>query len=335
MRCALWVMAVSASCLPLGGSPPRAAAAPPEKKILLNDAHQIADTLLERFDIAQRLEGIKLKDVLALVEERVGVAVILDVNSLAGGAGMVADGNALKDYEAREITVPAMKKVRVETVLKFICDQINAVYVIEADHIRITSSAAKEHLTGDSALIPSITGSDAGEGSQVSREERIRLAPTVTVSFDQKTLAEAAKALADRGGRNLILAASALPKENAKVSFSLTNVTFETAAVALAEAAGLRAVKQGNVVVLVTPERFKEINPAPAAGPNGFQMGLGALSIQDLEAIARLMGGKAPDADSLKKDIEKLKQERDAAEVARKELVTKIEQLKEELNKKK
>ena len=46
MRCALWVMAVSALCLSFNGSPQWAAAAPPEKKILSNDAHAIADTLL-------------------------------------------------------------------------------------------------------------------------------------------------------------------------------------------------------------------------------------------------------------------------------------------------
>jgi len=330
MRYAVWISAVS-SCLLLNGM--AAAAPPPNLKALPNEAAVIAEALTERFDVEQRLEAVKLKDVLQMIQDRVGVTLILDVKALNGGGENMVAAGVLTDLEGREITLPAMKKVRVETVLKAVCDQINAVHVIDADHIRITSPQVKDLLIGEPANIPTITGPTTAEEVSVPREDRVRLTPTLTVIFEQTTVAEAAKVLADRGGRNLILSSGAQEKASSKVSFSLTNVTFETAAVTLAEAAGLRVVKQGNVAVLVTPERFKEIH-VPTTVPWGLGqtcMGVAApntLTDAELETLGKANAGKSSDADAIKRENDKLKENLKA-------LSDKFVQLKVELEKKK
>ena len=328
MRSAVRVVAGFVLCLQAA-----AAAPPPGKSPVPTDAAVIADALNERFDIERRLDKAKLKDVLHLLEERIGVTIILDTKALSISGDGAENANLLTDLEEREITLPAMKRVRVATVLKAVCDQINAVSLIEADHVRLTSPAAKDHLLGDPASIPSITVAPGADEPSVSRDERVRLSPTVTVAFDQKAVAEAAATLAERGGRPLILSAGALAQANAKVSFALSNVTFETAAVALAEVAGLRVVKQGNVVVLVTAERFKELTPAAPAGQFTVHAGSNGLTLDELLAISKLVGGKPSEGEQIQREIDKLKQERAAAEAILKELAAKIEQYKHEMKK--
>ncbi|WP_020473319.1 hypothetical protein [Zavarzinella formosa] len=338
MRHVCCVTLMFAACLSVGGLSRSSHAAPlPEKKTIPNDSVKIAETLVERFDIDNGIDKMPFKEVLAMFEERLGVTIIVDVKALIPN-GEEDAAASLKDLENRKITIPAMKKVRGETVLKYVCDQVNVVTVIESDHIRITNAAAKEFVTGETNPIQSISTAGQSDMEPMARDERVRLTPTMTLSFEQKTLAEAVKHLADRSGRNIILSASARPQSSAVVNLTISNVPFETAAMSLAEAAGLRVVKQGNVVMMVSQERFKELTPpTQAQSMVHFQGPTGAVyNLEELEVVGKLMNGIKPtDSELLKREVEKLKQERLAAETSRKELLEKIDQLKQELGKKK
>jgi hypothetical protein len=195
-----------------------------------------------------------------------------------------------------------MRKVRLETALQYICDQFGAVSLIEGDHIKITSPAVKELLVGDGKTVPKVAGAASQETENLSRDERVRLTPTFCFNFENVPLQNAVKQIADRAGQNIVITASSKDQAGVAVSLSLTNVTFETAAMTLAESSGLRAIKQGNVVLLVSEERFVELSPK-AKGT--------ALEELEIEQLAKLMQAIKPSKqDSRKEEVEKLKAEK-------------------------
>lgn len=260
------LLLVLAVCPLFSGSPSSLHAAPPaESKSPHEGAIQIAEALLKPFDSQPEPEELSVREAFQKLQDHLGRTIVLDAKGLfPNPEGELAVH--LKDLESRKIVIPVLKKVRLETALKSVCDQIGADYVIEADHLRITSSAVKDFLIGESNPITQIPVEGEQEKLAYSREERMRLTPLVTIKFEQVPLRDAVRKLADRSGRNLILSASATDAAESQVSLStangasislaLTNVSFETAALALAESAGLRAIKQGNVVTLVSEERY-------------------------------------------------------------------------------
>ena len=144
-----------------------------------------------------------------------------------------------------------------------------------------------------------LTRSDSGaEDSPIERSVIVRQIPYVTASFIALPATEAFKQIAARAGRTVVVSAPAAAKAENPVTISLSNVAFETAAAGIAEAAGLRAFRNGNVVVIVTPERAKEIeNPETplrvgVGGLAGIGGGSGMMTLDDLETIARVFNGK-------------------------------------------
>ena len=74
-----------------------------------------------------------------------------------------------------------MKKARLGTVLREILDQVGADYYIEADHIRVTTAAIKELVTGPRRTLPELRPVDDGcEAPQLEASIQARHAPTVT-----------------------------------------------------------------------------------------------------------------------------------------------------------
>ena len=310
----LWILAAAVCGIAVGP----AFAEPPSSKPVADQSVAIADKLLEPFEIAQRITKMPLKDVLELIEKKAGVTVLIDHKALFAAQGgqaalprprndiVLAVNRAADDVlfdpevmENKAITLPSMKKVRLETVLRMVADQINADYYIAPDHVQLTTSSVKDLVTGAAKPLPSLTRSDSGaEDSQIERSVIVRQIPYVTASFIALPATEAFKQIAARAGRTVVVSAPAAAKAENPVTISLSNVAFETAAAGIAEAAGLRAFRNGNVVVIVTPERAKEIeNPETplrvgVGGLAGIGGGSGMMTLDDLETIARVFNGK-------------------------------------------
>jgi hypothetical protein len=120
-------------------------------------------------------------------------------------------------------------------------------------------------------------------------------------------LADVLRAVSNRTNRTAVVAADAAEKAKAPVSASLANVPFETAVSTLAEAAGLKAIRNGNTVLVVTQARAKELTEAERRLSVG--MGNYVLSLEELQAIAKLIPGK-PDADAIQKEVKRLRAEK-------------------------
>jgi hypothetical protein len=283
---------------------PGAAAPDPKKPGPVDDSARIAEKLLERMDIEKRIDKMPLREVLEFLQQKTDLTILLDLKALLN-AGHFDSPVTVEDFA---ITVPAMKRVRVETVLRQVVDQFHADFYIAPDHVRITTTQVKHLLTGQPGPLPHLYPEQGTtDVLQVDLGEIVRATPFVTATFRETPVGEALRDAASRAGRNVVISAPALELAQSPVTLSLSNVAFETAAASLAEAAGLRAFRTGNVVVIVTPERAKQVEGDPGLrvglGGLGGLGGGGILSLAELETIARLFG-KPTDADSRIKQLE-------------------------------
>jgi hypothetical protein len=220
-------------------------------------AAEIADKLLERTDF-DRFEQVSARTILDVLQEKLGYTILVDYKAVLAAQGQ--DGANPQVLEGQQLTLPAMKKVRIETALRQVLDQIGADFYIEADHIRVTTGILKDLVVGPRRTLPSLRLVD--ENSDEPQPElgiQIRHTPTVTAAFQDVPLAEAVRTVSLRTGRAIAINPDAGDKAKSLVSVALANAPFDTAVATLAEAAGLRAFRIGNAAVLVTPERAKGI----------------------------------------------------------------------------
>jgi len=278
------------------------AASDPKKPAPADDSARIAEKLLDRID-QERVEKTPLRDVLDLLQQRTELTILLDSRAL------VQEGvsDTPENLELMMVSLPAMKKVRIETVLKVVADQIGADFYIAPDHVRITTPGVKDLITGRARPLPDLYGGEVPD-EQIERKEVVRSIPYVTATFRETPAVEALRDVAARAGRNVVLSAAAADKAQTKVTVGLSNVAFDTAAASLAEAAGLRAFRTGNVVVIVTPERAKQLESPPDGGPRVALGGLagagGIMTLGELETVGRLFANKPVETEARRKELE-------------------------------
>lgn len=233
--------------------------ADPEAKSSPNDdSAKIAEKLLERISLEDQLDKATVRDALKYLQDRTGLTILIDKRALRDKGD-----DRSQTIDDASISLPAMKSVRIETILRKFVDQLDLDFVITPDHVAITTTNMKDLLTGQARRLPDLYPVPGGiEEIAVERDIQVRATPYVTVTFKETTAADALKDIASRAGRNIVISQGATEKAKTPVSLSLSNVAFETAAASLAEAAGLRAYRTGNVVVIVTPDRAKQIEDA-------------------------------------------------------------------------
>lgn len=288
--------ALSALALTIAAS----AAPDPKKSGPIDDSAQIAEKLLDRIDIGQRMEKVPFREVLEYLQNKTGLTILTDIRAIRADGDM----GAIDDMQ---ITIPTMKNVRIETVIHQVLDQMDLDFVIASDHVRITTHKMKDLITGQARRLPELYPVSAGEDQpEADRKDIVRSAGNVTVSFRDIPAADALKEIASRAGRTVVVSAPAADKAKTAVTLTLSNVPFETAAASLAEAAGLRAFRTANVVVIVTPERAKVAESAVTLVP-GFGMGcMGQIGMapDEMTVLARTLATKNVEADAQRAKLE-------------------------------
>jgi hypothetical protein len=292
---------------------PSAAAPDKTRPAPADGAAEIADKLLERADF-DRLEMVSVRTILDVLQEKLGYTILVDHKAVL--AILNEDPTNGQALEARQITLPAMKKVRLETALRQVLDQIGADFYIEADHVRVTTGMLKDLVIGPRrALSPLRQVEESPDEPQAEFASQIRHTATVTAAFQDVPLAEAVRTVSLRTGRAIAINPDAGDKSKTLVTVAFANAPFETAVAALAEAAGLRAFRTGNAAVLVTPERGRRIEQSArlSSGP-------------DVGGESRLA---TPDGlDRLRQDRARLDAERQALEEKVQALTAELERLK-------
>ena len=180
-------------------------------------------------------------------------------------AAFAAKVNQDEEVLKRPVSLPAMKKVRLATILKYVCDQIPGTYLLYPDHIKLVSGFRVRTLVGPIVNFLNQAGVDSDPADQqVATEPLDRIMcsiPLVNVHFEDQPLQSAIREVELRTNRSIALAPQAGEKSKTSITTRLTNVPVDTAVATLAEMAGLKMVRKGNVLLVTTSERAKEFDP--------------------------------------------------------------------------
>ncbi len=289
------------------GTPAIGWADPPikeERKAPSDDRDELAAKLMERVTLKDGFKETSLQDILAYFNDKFALPVLLDTHSFNPNPGAVAlNGDALEP-EKVILTIPPMKNVRLGTILKFVTDKLDAIYLIYPDHVRIVSVAKA---TAILKLTPKPQASDPDPNGR-DEENLAHDAVLVTLSIRDKPLREALKDLESRSNQTIVLANQTADTAETSVTACFANVPIERAVATLAEMAGLTSVLRGNVLLVTTEDRAKELymppSQQPAVSPHHGFCGVGgfpANPVDELRQKLALLEQKLAEANKDKK----------------------------------
>jgi type II secretory pathway component GspD/PulD (secretin) len=172
----------------------------------------------------------------------------------------VLDRATIQTMEISPDDTPVTMKltnVKLRTILKSLLSQYKLAYVVEQEIVLITS-----------------------EQAAIDRQVHQR----VSVDFDQVPLEKALKQLGKETGTNLVLDPRQAPKVKDDVTLKLEDVPLEIAVRLMAEMAGLRSVRQSNVLFVTTKDVAAELRKEEDAANQNAHQNPNAI-------LERLMGG--------------------------------------------
>jgi len=179
--------------------------------------------LLDTIDaLASPPEGVKDPD------KRVSIILSVEFNNI----------DLMFDAERKQIKIPnRLVGVSLATVLRIICDQIDAAYVVRPNYIEI---------------VPIQTLRQELNYPNGSARELLSLAVGF---YDKVPLHKALKDLGERYSRNVVLSPLAEKELENSISARLLNVPFDIAMETLADMADLKVVRNANVFFVTTKEQ--------------------------------------------------------------------------------
>jgi len=156
------------------------------------------------------------------------------------------------------VKLPRLVNVRVDTALRLLCEQVNAMYLVRPDHIRLVGAAAGLYESG--VLRQPDPGSPDEEPTMLSPLEMQKAKPLikralVTAAYKGTPLSEVLDDIAESTGATVVLSPEVGPKAAAGVTARFANTPVDAAVRTLCEVADLGVIEDANVLVVTTREK--------------------------------------------------------------------------------
>jgi hypothetical protein len=211
---------------------------------------RLTDRLARKVTL-DKFEGT-FKQAVELFATKFDLPLVLDPSVRPEGA---ADDTPVNDTPVR---LPPLVNVRVATALRILCEQVNAMYLVRPDHIKIVGAAHGLYETGVLKQ-PDPTSPDE-EPSMLSSLEMQKAKPLikralVTAGYKGTPLSEVLDDIAESTGATVVLSPEVGPKATAGVTARFANTPVDAAVRTLCEVADLGVIEDANVLVVTTREK--------------------------------------------------------------------------------
>jgi type II secretory pathway component GspD/PulD (secretin) len=183
----------------------------------------------EKLDQPVTLEfeaGTPLVEALKHINERYGLNIIIDTEAFKADI-------AQNDVENLPIKIPRLNGVRLRTILRFLCQQVQGDF----------------YIPGDLLMIVPHTRIESG----------VTLRQPVDVSFNKRPLAEALRELSDMTGVSIVLDAQKQQDPTIELTADFQNVPLESASRVLANMAGMKSITMDNMIYVTAPENAENL----------------------------------------------------------------------------
>lgn len=267
-------------------------------------AGKLTDLLAKRI----KLDGItdaKFEDVVVMLSDKFDLPLVVDPRV---GRDLDVAMAACDGADDRPIKLPRLVNVRLSTVLKMVCDQVNATYLVQPEYIKIVPAVVGLYESGILGVgIPPIPGME--DTQLMSTDEILKSLPLikralVSASYKNRPLRDVLDDIAESTGATLTLSREARPTADTKITVRFANTPVDAAVRTLCEMTDLGVIQDANVLIVTTKDRAAarakadaekpRVKFAEAAVANGLAMGVGGFGggvglFPDLSAeIARL-----------------------------------------------
>ena len=218
-----------------------------------NEKVKVGDRLAKKVSL-DKFEGT-FAEAVKMLAEKFDLPLVVDPSVGTGG------GMAECEADARPVKIPKLLNVRVDTVLKLVCDQVGAVALTQPDHIKITDATWALYETGVLALTdptnPNFTDENPALLSQVDLQKAKPLIKRalVTGMFKNVALSEIIDEIAESTGATVVVSPAIGDKAKKALTVRFSNTPVDAAVRTLCEMAELGAVEDANVLLVTTPER--------------------------------------------------------------------------------
>jgi hypothetical protein len=187
-----------------------------------------------------------LKEALEHLSDKYSLPILVDTEAFKADLQM-------PEVEAQQVKFPKMAGLRLSTVLEKLVGQVGGGFLLQADHIEITTLAR---------ISNTVWGTVEPQEDDSGSRRRPRL-PLVQEAFEKRPLADALQELADATGISVVVDhRRAGDRVRKPVTAALHNVPLDTAVRLLASQAELQTVLVDNVLYVTTPDHAREIQPA-------------------------------------------------------------------------
>jgi hypothetical protein len=210
------------------GSNQASAPPAPEKAASASETVNWQAVLNKRVDLQKGLDPMPLQEAVENLRDQFRVPILIDAQAFRRD---LSDD----DVGGKQVKLQVMKDVRLATMLRFLCDQVNGAYIANADHLEIVPA------------------------TRVRPADR-PLLPLVYANFKQKELADVLEELSDQTDHNIVLDNRLLEKYGKlPITANLRNLPVDTAVRVVAECAGLKIVVLDNLIFVTQAQTAKQM----------------------------------------------------------------------------
>ena len=220
---------------------------------------EITDLLRKRISL-EKFEGT-FSDAIKMLQEKYELPLVLD-------ATLPRTTQDDEPLDKKPIKLPKLTNVPTDAVLRLVCDQVDAMFLVEPGHIRVAPFSIALSESGLWKKGDPIT-SDGGDESILPVVDRVKYQPAifraiVNASFKSKPVSEIVDDIAESTGANVILAPVAAEKAKQALTVRFNNTPVEVAVRTLCEMAELGVIEDTNILIVTTKERATEVATARA-----------------------------------------------------------------------
>lgn len=284
------------------------------------DKQKLTDKLARKITV-EKFEGT-FKEAVELFATKFDLPLVVDLSA----KNFVDTGEGMVSTEDAPVKLPRLLNVRVDTALRTLCEQVNAMFVVRPDHIRIVGTAqglleSGVYKPGDAP--PGVEEEPlAVPAIQLLTYKPLIKRALVTAAFKGVALSDVLDEITESTGATVVLSPDVGPTADRKVTVRFANTPVDAVVRTLCEITDLGVIEDANVLVVTTKEKAaartkveddkRKARTAANTGmgigfvgiPGGFGGGLGGpVGVTDLAAeVAKLKEQN----EQLKKQIEEL-----------------------------
>lgn len=212
---------------------------------------QLADKLAQKVSLDKTFDG-NFGDAVKLLSDKFDLPLVIDPSVKLEDGMAACDG-----VDDLPVKLPRLLNVRTDTVLRLLCDQMKAMFLVQPDHIKIVTAGWAMY---ESGILKRIDPNNQEEPELLPLIDALKAQPLikralVTGAYKNVPLADVLDDIAESTGATVILSPEVGPTVKTPITVRFANTPVDAAVRTICEITDLGVFADANVLVVTTKEK--------------------------------------------------------------------------------